>query len=321
MRKLSLALIAIGAFLIVMGPMVRYYAYPRLAVAPANQVSDTGLEAENATIFDIGSLSEITTDLTISVRTIGDASTPDKYPGSVTYVNSTSTVSADGVMRSRDVERMTFDETSGEATKGVDDDFISAEEGVDTPVTHTGLLAKFPFNTQKKTYDFWDSTMRDSNPIKYTGTTKIEGMTVYEFQQTIAPTQVGEMEVPISLLGLPGEENVTGQEMYSVDRALWVEPETGVIIKREEAQLSTLDYDGEPRLTLSDATVGYDAKTIRTNIDEYGSQGTLLHLTRVTGPLLALIVGFGSLIMGIAVSRRRPVQAPAEERQLHRAGA
>lgn len=310
MRKFSLALIAIGAFLVVLAPMVKWYAYPRLAVAPVNQISTTYLEATDATIFDAGTLKEITTDLDIRVKTVGDANAPKEYPGSVTYVNTTltsdsaGTMSVDGKVRG-EVERMTFDARTGEATPNVDGDFISDTEGDQTAVIHKGLVAKFPFATEKKTYDFWEASLKQAFPIEYDGTTTFEGLTVYTFHQVIEPTKTGTMDVPLSLLGLEGDETVTADQMYSVDRTLYVEPETGVIIQRIEKVSNTLDYQGEPRVTLTDADVQYAQKTIDKNVDEYGSQANLLKLVRTTAPQLSFAIGLIGLIAGIGLSRRK----------------
>jgi hypothetical protein len=319
---MSLVLIAVGAFLIVLGPMIRWYAYPRLAVAPVNQRSVTGLEAKGATIFDPTTLKEIKTDLTITVRTTGDASTPKKHPGSVTYVNTTVTKDAAGTMVADngkirgEVERMTFDARTGEATPNVSDDFVSDTEGFEQKVVHQGLVAKFPFQTKKQTYQFWDATLGKTVPIEYQGTSTIEGLTVYKFTQTIPPTQYGEMEVPLSVLGLEGDETVTAQEMYSNQRTLMVEPETGVIITRTEAQHNTLAYQGEDRVTLTDAVVNYDSETVRKNIDDYGSQGSMLHLVRAVVPQIAFVLGLVMLIGGVVLGRRRAVVGGHRVREL-----
>ncbi len=327
MRKLSLVLIALGAFLIVLAPMVRFYAYPRLAVAPPNQRSVSTLVGPNATIFDIGSLKEITTDLTTTVTTTGDSSTPDKAPGNVTYVNTTSTTSPDAPeidgasYWSRDVERMTFDATSGEANPSCCGDFVSDTAGVETPVSHHGIVAKFPFQTEKKTYQFWDSTLLKAQPIKYEGTATVDGVDVYKFGQTLPPTAYESMDVPLSILGLPGDETVAADRVYSVDRTLWVEPETGVVLKRSEAVKETLNYQDEPRVTLTEVTTGYDAKTVKHNADEYGSQATLLHLTRVTGPIIAFVLGLGLVIGGIVIGRRKTSTGGTRVRELEDANA
>lgn len=330
MRRTSLVLIALGAFLIVLAPMVRWYAYPRLAVAPANQNSVTTLVAKGATIFDVTTLKEITTDLTIEVTTHGDAGAPKKHPGSVTYVNTTVTKDSAGTMRAIDdttgevkvngsVERMTFNARTGEATKGVTDDFISDVENEQAPVVHQGLVAKFPFDTKKKTYDFWDADLRKAVPIEYLGTEKVDGVTTYKFAHTIAPTKVGTADVPPSVLGLTGDDNLTADRMYSNDRTLWVEPRTGVILKRTEEQNNTLDYDGQPRVTTTRATIEYDAATVKDNAEKYGDEGRLLNLVHSTGPQIAFIVGLLSLVAGIVLGRRRhtPSNGPRERELAH----
>lgn len=305
MRRMSLVLIAVGAFLVVLAPMIRFYAYPRLAVAPANQVSETGLQANGAKVFDIKTLKTIPADLRIQVITHGDASTPKSHPDDVTYVNSTLTKDTNGNLLSGEIERMSFNKRTGEASNCCKDFIADEKDAPGTPVTHEGLVAKFPFQTKKKTYQFWDSTLRTANPIYYKGTSKIEGLTVYRFEQTIAPTQYGTQEVPLSLLGEPGDGTVTAPEMYSNTRTLWVEPETGVIIQRQEKQLNTIDYQGTPKVVLTDATISYDDKTLRKNVDDYGAQGTRLKLARSTGPEIAFILGLVSILGGALLGRRR----------------
>jgi hypothetical protein len=320
-RKMSLVLIALGAFLIVLAPMVRWYAYPRVAVAPPNQRSVTTLVGPDAIIFDIATLKNITTDLTTKVRTIGDASTPGKCPGDVTYVNSTQTTSSDGVMRSSDVERMTFDQRTGEANPNCGGDFISTTEGQADPIKHEGLVAKFPIPTEKKTYQFWDSSLKAATPIKYTGSGSIEGVDVYIFENTTEPTKVGTQELPLNLLGLDGTDNVTADEMYSVKRKLWVEPESGVVLKRSEQVLDTLNYDGQPRLTLTKVDTQYDAKTVKYNADKYGAHGRLLHLVHSTLPLASLLVGLVLLFLGLTLGRRPSHASGERHRELADANA
>jgi hypothetical protein len=304
MRKLGLALVAVGAFLIVLAPMVRFYAYPNLAVAPVNQNSITTLVGPDATIFDISSLKEIQTDLTTKVRTVGDAKAAEKAPdGTVVWVSSSSTTSSDGVMRSRSVERVAFDAHTAQAVNCCGE-FISETEGEETPVKHEGLLVKFPFHTEKKTYDFWDGSLLKAVPIQYRGTEDLDGLTVYKFEQTIEPTKVGEQKLPLSLLGLPGDETVTADSMYSNVRTLWVEPVTGVIIKRAEQQDNTFNYDGEPRITTTKVTTGYDDKTVQQNIDDYSSLSTQLHLLRSVVPLVSLILGIVLLVAGLVLASR-----------------
>lgn len=304
MRRFSVVLIALGTFLIVLAPLARFYAYPRLAVAPVNQRSVTTLVGPGATIFDISTLKEIQTDLTTKVRTVGDANAAKKAPkNTVVWVSSSSTKSSDGVVRSSDVEREAFDQHTGEAVNCCGE-FISETQGEQTAIKHKGLLVKFPFATEKKTYAFWDGTLKKAVPIKYVGSSKIKGLTVYEFTQTIPPTKTESTDVPANLVGGTGTANVSADRMYSNVRTLWVEPNTGVIIKRTEQQNSTLNYNGSPQLTITKVNTGYDDKTISGNVDKYGTQGKLLHLLRSVVPIGALVLGLVLLVAGLVLNRR-----------------
>lgn len=314
MRKFSLILIALGAFLVVLGPMMKSYAYPRIAVAPANKIAHTGLFAKDAVVFDIATLKPITTDLTTEVRTVGDASTPAKCPGDVTYINSTSTVSGDGVMRSRQVERMTLDERTAMPDSKCGKDFISTTEGVETPVVATGLQAKFPFNTQKHAYPFWDSTLAKSFPAEYRGTTDYQGLHLYKFVQDVPRSQYTTMDLPGTVLGLATGDTVTAQAMYSNRRTFLVEPETGLIFQRQESLDQALDYQGQERVTLTKTNVAYDAATIRQNVKD-GSKGGMLHMMRSTLPAASFVLGLVMIIAGIILGRRKPRTTDASSKE------
>jgi hypothetical protein len=307
-RKLGVLLIGLGTFFIIMAPMLRFYAYPQLAKAPQAQNTTSTLVGPDATVFDIGTLKEITTDLTTTAKTLGDVPAAKKYGNNtVVWVTSSSTKSSDGVMRSREVERVAFEATKATAVNCCGE-FISSVAGERESLRHRGLLVKFPFNTQKKSYDWWDGTLLKPVSIKYKGTSTVEGLKVYKFQQTIPKTKVGSQDVPLSLLGLSGSETVSADSMYSNVRTLWVEPNTGVVIKRQEAQDNTLDYNGEPRITTTKVTTGFDEKTVKQNADDYSTLGTELHLLRNVLPWVSLALGIISLLLGLLMSRQRQPQ-------------
>ena len=305
MRKLGMVLLGFGAFLIVLAPMMRFYAYPHLAKAPQAQNTVSTLVGTGATIFDIGSLKEITTDLTTKATTVGDVkAAEDEGKNTVVWVTSSSTKSSDGVMRSRSIERSAFDATKAEAVNCCGE-FVSDVQGERRTVRHRGLLVKFPFRTEKKTYEWWDSTLEKPVPITYKSSTSVDGVKVYKFEQTIPPTKVGTQDTPLSLLGLSGSGNVTADSMYSNTRTLWVEPNTGVVIKRQEAQDNTIDYNGQPKITTTKVTTGFDDKTIKKNADKYGTEGHLLYLLRSVAPWVSLALGLICVVLGLLLGGRR----------------
>ena len=311
MKKLGLVLTGLGAFLLVVALVLKVYAYDELAVAPKDQNSLTVLVGSDATIFDIASLEEMTLDLRTEVITIGDVDAAEEHgDGVVVWYSKTSSRTSDGVVRSRDTELAAFDAHTGEAVNCCGE-FVEEEEGNPEFIEHKGLLSKFPFGTEKQTYDFWDGTLREAIPIDYVGEEEIEGVTTYKFEHTIPPTETGTIELPADLLGEDGEDALTAQRMYANVRTLWIEPNTGVVINRQEQQNSTIAYDGTDRITTTQVNTGYDDETITFNADKYGRLGGLLNLVENVLPITFLIVGALLLVAGFLLGRRGAKAAAA----------
>ena len=102
--------------MLVAGLLLKFYAYPRVAVAPIDQNSVTRLQATGAEIFDTSTLEPLTTDLSVQSRTVGDVkASEDRGENVRVWVNTTSIRSDDGTVRSRSTERTAFDATPAEA--------------------------------------------------------------------------------------------------------------------------------------------------------------------------------------------------------------
>ncbi len=150
-------------------------------------------------------------------------------------------------------DRVAFDRNTGEAV-----DWKGARSDVDgeviQPGKFKGLYFKFPFDAQKKTYQFWDGTLRKATPAKYVGEGKVKGMKAYEYEQTIEPIKTGTIDVPGSLVG-SDEATVTADRIYSSVSTYQVDPVTGVVLVGQTAQDSYLELDGERVLTTTKATL------------------------------------------------------------------
>jgi hypothetical protein len=290
-RGVGLALIGMAAFLLVLAPMLRWYAYPRLAVVPAD-VDRTLVSVGDATVFDIDDRAERRTDLT-SIRTVrSDVSTGT---GEVavwdTFVK---TMDAEGITVSAQTERAAFDPHTGVALPGFG-------ENVDgDPVEHVGQVFKFPFGTEKRTYEFFDPTLAQARSALYDGEDEIHGVMVYRFVQSIEPVAHATVEVPGAIVG-SGPATVEADRVYANVRTLWVEPETGVIIKGEERQNSSLRFRDGATVTLTEATIGYDDRTVSENATEYGDLADRLRLVRDTAPLAAIALGLSVLACGLVI--------------------
>ena len=108
-RLMGPVLVGVGAFLVVTGILARFYAYPAFAVYPADQNGVTRLQAKDATLLDLATLREVTTDLSIVNRTAGDVKASESAGDNVIVWASTTSIRDElGNIRSRSAERSCF---------------------------------------------------------------------------------------------------------------------------------------------------------------------------------------------------------------------
>lgn len=296
-------LAGVGALLFVVGLLVHFYVAPTLAVAPTDQNSLTHLEAKNATVFDTATLAPITTDLSIESHTVGDVASSKKAPGdTIVWHNNTTITSADGVIRSQSSKRAAFDAKTAAASKW-GENWYETTAGDRSNIIRNGLMFKFPFNTEKKTYQVWDDTLGAPVTTSYTGTTKLQGHTVYTFENQVPASVVGTRELPPTLFGQPQGESVDADVSYQNHTTYYVEPVTGAIVNQISNTKSWFGYAGAEVVT-TEAQVQYTQAQIKETFDMLGSQPTQLALAQGFVPWLVVVLGLGMIAFGTAISRR-----------------
>lgn len=314
-RLLAPVLIALGAFLLVAAVLVRAYAYPALARVPANYDSMTYLSGSNVTIFDSNPevLAPVTTDLSIASHTVaGDFS--DAPKDVVVWANSTTVTRADGKVFQQSTELSPFDAVTG-AASDYKVGFAAASEGDRTSVVRKGQVYKFPFNTQKRDYLQWDGALGEATPAKYTGTSSIQGLTVYTFVQTIEPTAIDTVEVPGSVFG-SDKPSVEATMMYGMVRTLSIEPATGSPVNRVEQRTQYLSYQGKD-VAAFEGTVAYTQQSIDDIVAQLKTQAPLLSAARLAMPIGFGLAGLVLLSGGVVLSRRhRALHQVRDDREL-----
>ena len=194
MRRVSTYLLTgLAVFFLAMSVLLRFYVLPGLLVTPLDQFAES-FAPGTGTVFDPATLTERTNVDMVAHRTLqGDvaASTTDRG----VWDESSCCSDSSGKMINTTTDRVAWDRKTAEAIN-------CCNENVDgTPTKHVGLCYKFPFGAEKKTYQFFDVTAKRAYPMSYKGSEKIQGLTVYRYEQPIAPVQVGEVEVPGDLVG------------------------------------------------------------------------------------------------------------------------
>jgi hypothetical protein len=164
---------------------------------------------------------------------------------------------------------------------------------------HEGLINKFPFNAQKKTYRYWDGVLDSTVPAVFAGTEKLQGLTTYRF----------DVDVPST----PAEVLTGVQGLYTQDKSIWVEPRTGSIVKQTQDETRTLP-NGDPLLTLD---IEYMPDTVTKAVDDAGSKASRLRLLTGIIPIVGLVGGLLLVALGLGLvlgGRRRGAHTdPAPE--------
>ena len=290
-RRVGFVLVFVGFFLLFLALSVRFYAYPRLQKAPLDQYS-TPVATGTATYFNRAQLREVTAPVQ-NIRTVkGDAKAGNASTAVWDSFVMTKDAGDNGVLQAAR-ERVALDRVTGESKRCCGDQ-----------PPHSGLTFKFPFNTQKRTYQFWDTTAKRAFPATYAGSERIQGLPVYRFEQRFNNVPLDRLEVSGAQAGQPSVATVPATIMYSDVKTLWVEPRTGIIIKGAEDVTQILQTDaGVPVLTAFKGSLSYDQNTIGGNVDDAKTAIGQLRLIQWTLPIGGLVLGVllivgGTLLLG-----------------------
>lgn len=315
-RGLSLVLVGVGVFLLVLAPVVRFWVAPHVVKAPLdiNAEIDAGGDGFNYLDATVGKVVPITVSVTRHI--IGDVSAGNAkvavYDESLCLTRDDNHQglgcqrAGSPLLLTNSSDRVAFDRVSGNPVSGnvcgaSENQDCKANVNGDTSVKHTGLGYKFPIDTKKQTYQFFDTVVGKSFPAEYKGTEKKGGLDCYKFVQVIT--------------NQPAYTNGVLPSTYTNTRTMWVEPTTGVIVDGSEdlnqvlTGRATLDPTSELRdpalanltalqglLSFTDATVKSQAKLATDNLPK-------IHAVRLYLPLGALLIGLVCLIAGLALYR------------------
>ncbi|MCQ4046127.1 DUF3068 domain-containing protein [Streptantibioticus rubrisoli] len=245
-RKASLVLLGIAAFCTALSPLLRWYAFPRLARIPANEYQAVVLQAKNPTLLDYTRMKDVTVPEVSIVQTlrgnVAAAKQVRKETGRDVVVWDALSYIADphGAMVSEIPERYVFDAHSQAPVH-------AGGESVDgDPVRRQGIEFKWPFLTQKRDYYYFDAQTRTSAPIHYRDTEQFHGLKVYYFEQTVPWTKVPlPKKMPLGVT--PAVVTAAGMERwYTTKRMFWVDPVTGAPVNGEEIHQEEMRYIGHP---------------------------------------------------------------------------
>ncbi|PJJ01325.1 Protein of unknown function (DUF3068) [Streptomyces sp. 2333.5] len=317
-RPASLVLLALAVFFTALSPLMRWYAFPRLAKIPPGQYQDMVLEAKPAILLNYGTMKAQQVPQVTIVQTLkGNVAASDRIEQSagrdVVVWDALSYVAGpDGKMVSQVPERYIFDAHSQEPVH-------ATGESVDgDPVRREGIEYKWPFLTEKRDYAYFDAQTRTSAPIHYKGTRTFRGLEVYYFEQTIPWTKVAlPKKMPVKGVTPQAVAKMGTTRWYTTRRMFWVEPVTGAPVNGQEIHKEELRggdlLPGSRTVTAFAGHVKMRADYVDATVSLVRSQRTLvLLLTRyLPWGFLALGAALLALSLHLEARSRRPRTAPA----------
>ena len=184
---------------------------------------------------------------------------------------------------------------------------------------HEGLAYRFPFDTEKKTYPYFDPIAQKAYDANYAGEEDVNGLTTYKFTQNVGFDNDGKLVEPVkyaslydddadsqvtaraALWGLEGdpEELITMTRYYAAQRTFWVDPVSGTIVKESDRGYHYYAREAlKPEVTFADYTVTTNDESVESQVaaasderDRVALWGRILPITFTALGIVALLGG------------------------------
>ncbi|MDL5201412.1 DUF3068 domain-containing protein [Streptomyces sp. ALI-76-A] len=316
---LSLILLGLGTFLLVLAPLLAWYVQPRAAVNPID-IDTTAVYRGTGGVFDTEEL-ETVPDQRITVTQRVRANVADSERSGNAVWDVTTTVDTDKSLPAADPHdalefiphRWVMDRRT---TKPV---HCCGEK----PYIEGEAYLKFPFDVQKRSYQWWDNSLGSTVTMRYRGTEKVQGYTGYRFTGSVPPSKVGTRLVPGAIVDQPGRPQVLAEEWYSNHGIeLVVDQATGRVIYAQTGPKRTLRAPGEKQdavVLLDSRKIAFTTDTQKEAVRQADRDSGQLRAVGRTLPIGAAVAGFVLAVLGgvlVARGRQRPEspQAPDTSR-------
>ncbi|TMR21077.1 DUF3068 domain-containing protein [Nonomuraea turkmeniaca] len=292
-------LIAVGAFLIVLAPLMRFQVAPALIAAAGDHYGISKLRATGAQYFSIPDGKVLTADLDIIVTTRGDvkeASGDRVVWDEFTAVNDV-TNGKPGINFTE--RRSAFDKRSG---VGLNCCGVSVDKA---PVQLQGQIYKFPFDVEKKSYMVFNSTTGKAYEARFVGEEQVNGLNTYKFEQTVPETKTQTLNAPAAMFGMGESGDVQLNRYYSGTNTYWIEPTTGAPVRQEQQRNEVLkSQDGIERSKAFVAAAKMTDDTVNELVTSARDGKSQITLIKTTLPIVLAVVGIVLFVGGVFLTLR-----------------
>lgn len=324
-RTVACVLVGLGAALLVAALMIPTYTVSKVAKTPLDLEITTIAEnqpGEDSLVLDSKSLTSgdgaavVNKDVPlVSQRfvTVEEPSDADEMTLQAGQTLRRTDVQGDTGLLTAAIDRVTISRTTGMPVETDPNGSIAVTVNKDgsvmEPVQHTGIGYRFPIGTEKKTYPYFDINVRKSFDANFIEETEINNMKVYRFQMTAPVSSTWDVvQSPTNRLTLPaakwgvegGDTPVTMTRYYTNVRDLWVEPQTGTVIKGGESiHLFYARSGDKPEVTALKSHLVFDEATVESQIAIAKENTDKLSLFGRVVPIVFGVLGVLALLAGL----------------------
>jgi hypothetical protein len=307
---ISLILLGLGTFLLVLAPLLAWYVTPRAALNPIN-IDQTAVYRGTGSVFDTEQVKTVPDQrITVTQRVRGNVEDSERSDGAAVW-DVTTTVDTDKSLPASDPHdalefvphRWVMDRKT---TKPV---HCCGEK----PYIEGEAYLKFPFDVQRRSYQWWDNSLGSTVTLRYQGTKKVQGYTGYRFTGTVAPAKVGTRLVPGTIVDQPGRPQVLAEEWYSNHGIeLVVDQRTGRVVYAQVGPKRTLRAPGAKKdavVLLDSQKIAFTTATQKEAVRLAKRDSGQLRAVGVALPIGAAVAGFVLAAVGgvlVVRGRRRP---------------
>jgi hypothetical protein len=298
-------LVFLGAFLLMVAALALFYAPDKVKRTPLDVDSITRLTGE-AQLFDGTALVTTPVKATSTAHTDSELSTDDVvlFQSSSCLVKDPDGSAPDCVSADDPDNRLISAGTEVFATDRVTAVAVNDFENLPADAEpREGLINKWPFDVEQKTYPYWDGLIGQPVDAVFQSTEDIDGLETYKF---LVKVDDGDIEITDGVLG-----------KYSTEKTIWVDPTTGSIVDQSESQTRVQADNGQTILQLD---FSFTDATVAANVEDAKANASKLNLLTKTVPLLAGLIGLLALIGGLILWRTTPAVKPEEQPVVQDAG-
>jgi hypothetical protein len=287
----GMVLLGLGAFLLVVGVLATVWAPGVVKKTPLDVDQTTHLEG---TVNKLNPATGEMEENPVKVESISKADADASSDGVIVWVQTACVVididDAPNCVNGDD-PRLVSATTDVFATNRVDAEAVPDYPGLPADaVPHEGLVNKWPFDSQKKDYTYWNGTVDRALPAIYKGTKNILGIDTYVYE-------IKAVDEPIEIA-----DGINGT--YNDLTTIYVEPKTGAIQQQTDSMQQYLD-DGTQ---VVDLNIGFTEAQQKAFADDAKTNMQMLSMMTLWMPIVGFVGGALCVLAGLALlltARRR----------------